>query len=59
MNNKLEQAVAWIIRQAGCVEYGNITLTIIRHGKTTRLEKTVTEKVQVNGGSTNGTTKDV
>ncbi len=42
------KAIAWLQDQAGLIEYGNITLTIIRHGQTTRLEKTVTEKEQVN-----------
>ncbi len=41
------KAIAWLQDQIKHIEYGNITLTIIRHGKTTRLEKTITEKIQV------------
>ncbi len=39
--------IAWLQDQIGRLEYGDITLKIIRHGKTTRLEKIITEKIQV------------
>jgi hypothetical protein len=41
------KAIAWLQDQIKRVEYGTITLTVIRHGETTRMEKTTTEKVQV------------
>ncbi len=47
MDLQIIKATAWLQDQINRVEYGNITLTIIRHGKSTRLEKTVTEKVQI------------
>lgn len=41
------KAIAWLQAQIKRVQYGTVTLTIIRHGETTRLEKCITEKVQV------------
>jgi hypothetical protein len=46
---KILKAIAWLQEQIGRVEYGEIILTIVRHGKTTRLEKTIMEKEQVQG----------
>ena len=43
------KAIEWLQEQIERIEYGNIKLTIIRHGKTTRFEKTTTEKFQMNG----------
>ncbi len=47
MDPQVIKAIEWIQDQARRIEYGNVTLTIIRHGKTWRVEKTVTEKVLV------------
>ncbi len=51
MRDNLEQqmikAMEWLKEQAKQIDYGTVTLTVIRHGKTWRLEKGVTEKIMV------------